>query len=247
MYCIRCGAELPDGALYCPKCGKKQEDGAPYAGTSALHADVAATLNQPIVPEASANTSTSALSWIVGAILGLFGLFVIGVVAASIAAPNKVAEPSVANAVVGQNVVDIPTGPQVTEPTSNRAAENVAPDPVEKATVQEEEEDGSGLTSAQLNAVRSAQQYLNMTGFSREGLIQQLSSEYGSGYSRADATAAVDSLAVDWDENAVRSAQQYLEMTGFSCQKLIDQLSSDYGSKYTVEQATYGAHQAGAC
>jgi hypothetical protein len=103
------------------------------------------------------------------------------------------------------------------------------------------------LTGPQKNAVRSAEQYLSMTGFSRAGLIDQLSSEYGEGYSVTDATAAIDSLSVDWNAQSVRSAKQYLDMTGFSCKGLIDQLSSDYGSKYTVSEATYGAQQAGAC
>ena len=103
------------------------------------------------------------------------------------------------------------------------------------------------LTGPQENAVRSAKQYLSMQGFSRDGLIQQLSSDYGSGYSVADATVAVDSLNADWNKQAVRSAKQYLSMQGFSCKRLIQQLSSSYGSKYTVTQATYGARQAGAC
>jgi len=86
-----------------------------------------------------------------------------------------------------------------------------------------------------------------MSGFSRRGLIEQLSSEAGNGYDVADATAAVDSLAVDWNEQAARSAKQYLEMTGFSCSGLIEQLSSSAGSKYTKAEARYGAQQAGAC
>jgi hypothetical protein len=86
-----------------------------------------------------------------------------------------------------------------------------------------------------------------MTGFSRDGLISQLSSNAGDGYSVADATAAVDSLSVDWNENAAKSAAQYLSMSGFSCKGLIEQLSSSAGDKYTVDQATYGARQAGAC
>jgi hypothetical protein len=103
------------------------------------------------------------------------------------------------------------------------------------------------LTGPQRNAVRSAQAYLSMTGFSRDGLIDQLSSPYGDGYDRDDATVAVDSLSVDWNEQAVRSARQYLEMSGFSCRGLIEQLSSDFGEKFTRSQATYGARQAGAC
>jgi len=104
-----------------------------------------------------------------------------------------------------------------------------------------------GLLGPQANAARSAQQYLDMTGFSRRGLIEQLSSDAGNGYSVTDATAAVESLTVDWNEQAARSAKQYLDMTGFSCSGLIDQLSSDAGSKYTKAEARYGAEQAGAC
>ena len=103
------------------------------------------------------------------------------------------------------------------------------------------------LTGPQQNAVRSAQQYLNFQGFSRTGLIRQLSSDFGDAYEVHDATVAVDSLDVDWNEQAVRSAEQYLEIQGFSCQGLIRQLSSDGGDGYTKSQAEYGARQAGAC
>lgn len=103
------------------------------------------------------------------------------------------------------------------------------------------------LTGPQRNAARTAKRYLEMSGFSRRGLIQQLSSDAGEGYEVADATAAVDSLNVDWNEQAVRSAKQYLEMSGFSCKGLIQQLSSSAGEKYSKDEATYGAHQAGAC
>jgi len=104
-----------------------------------------------------------------------------------------------------------------------------------------------GLTGQQRNAVRSAQQYLDISGFSRSGLIHQLSSDAGDGYSVLDATAAVDYLNVDWNEQAVRSAKQYLSISGFSCKGLIEQLSSSAGDQYTVSQATYGARKAGAC
>lgn len=106
---------------------------------------------------------------------------------------------------------------------------------------------GDDLTGPQKNAVRSAEQYLSFQGFSRSGLINQLSSDFGDGYSVADATAAVDSLDVDWNEQAVRSAEQYLSSQGFSCKGLIRQLSSDAGEGYSESQASYGARQAGAC
>ena len=103
------------------------------------------------------------------------------------------------------------------------------------------------LTMAQMNALRSAEQYLGLSGFSKKGLIGQLSSDAGDGYALADATAAVNSMSVDWNENAAKSATQYLSISGFSCKGLIQQLSSSAGDNYTVAEATYGAQQAGAC
>ena len=103
------------------------------------------------------------------------------------------------------------------------------------------------LTGPQKNAIRSAKNYISIMGFSRDGLIHQLSSDAGDGYSVADATVAVGSLNIDWNEQAVRSAKKYLSIMGFSCKGLIKQLSSSAGDRYTVSQATYGARQAGAC
>lgn len=103
------------------------------------------------------------------------------------------------------------------------------------------------LTGPQRNAVRSAEQYLSFMAFSRDGLIDQLSSSAGDGYDVADATVAVDSLTVDWNAQAAKAAAQYLSMMGFSCSGLIEQLSSSAGDQYTRAQAEFGARQAGAC
>lgn len=103
------------------------------------------------------------------------------------------------------------------------------------------------LTGPQRNAVRSAESYLSFQGFSRAGLINQLSSSYGDGYEVADATAAVDSLNVDWNAQAARAAENYLSMMGFSCRGLIEQLSSEHGDQFSLSEATYGANQTDAC
>ena len=103
------------------------------------------------------------------------------------------------------------------------------------------------LTGPQKNAVRAAQSYLNISAFSRDGLIEQLSSQAGNGFNVNDATKAVDSLNVDWNQEAVKSAKQYLQMMGFSCKGLVQQLSSRAGGKFTEQQATFGAQRAGAC
>lgn len=106
---------------------------------------------------------------------------------------------------------------------------------------------GPKLTGPQKNAVRSAENYLDFSAFSRQGLIGQLSSEYGDGYSKKDATIAVDSLKVDWKAEAVEAAKNYLELSGFSCDGMIQQLSSSAGDQYTKAQAQHGAKKAGAC
>jgi hypothetical protein len=103
------------------------------------------------------------------------------------------------------------------------------------------------LTTSQQNAVAAAKDYLSTQGFSEQGLIDQLSSSAGDGYSVSDATVAVDSLHVDWDAQAVSSAKEYLQTTSFSCQGLIQQLSSSAGSQYTAAQAQYAATKVGLC
>jgi colicin import membrane protein len=92
---------------------------------------------------------------------------------------------------------------------------------------------------SQQNAVRSAEDYLDFTAFSRTGLINQLEFE---GYSTADATRAVDRVTVNWNEQAAKSAANYLDFTSFSRQGLIDQLVFE---GFTAAQAKYGVSQTG--
>jgi hypothetical protein len=101
------------------------------------------------------------------------------------------------------------------------------------------------MTKGQEQAVGSAESYLSFTAFSRKGLIRQLSSSAGEGFSVADATFAVDHLKVNWNEQAVKSAKKYLEMTHFSRKGLIRQLESSAGEGFTHAQAVYGVSKAG--
>jgi hypothetical protein len=103
------------------------------------------------------------------------------------------------------------------------------------------------LTQQQQSAVEEANQYLSSQAFSQQGLIDQLDSPDGGGYSVNDATVAVDSLTVNWNAEAVQAAKSYLQLEAFSCNDLIQQLDSPDGDEYTVAQATYGAQQAGDC
>ena len=159
----------------------------------------------------------------------------------SAALPDDPAEPASEEA-----AASAPASPTPPSPPRDSAPGAADGAPANNVTAAPSGSPASGnLTAAQRNAVRSANSYLQLSGFSRQGLIDQLSSEFGDSYSVGDATVAVNSLSTDWNTQAARSAVSYLDLLGFSCR--IDQLSSEFGDKYTVEQATYGATQAGIC
>ena len=103
------------------------------------------------------------------------------------------------------------------------------------------------MTGQQKNAAKMAERYLQISGFSKQGLINQLSSKAGSNFEEKDAEIAVNSMDVDWNEQAAQSAKQYMKIMDFSCKGLINQLASKAGSGYTEEEARYGAQKAGAC
>ena len=105
----------------------------------------------------------------------------------------------------------------------------------------------SGSGGPVQNAINSAKQYLQFQAFSKQGLIDQLDSSYGDGYPVSVATAAVNSLRVNWNAEAVLAAKEYLQNQSFSCQGLIQQLSSSFGDKFTLAQAQYGVHEIGLC
>ncbi len=102
-------------------------------------------------------------------------------------------------------------------------------------------------TDSQQQAMDSAASYLSEgTGWSRNGLIGQLNSAAGEGFSKADATYAVDAQGADWNAQAVLSAATYLsEGTGFSRNGLIEQLDSS-AEGFTKAQATHGVDAQGA-
>jgi hypothetical protein len=100
---------------------------------------------------------------------------------------------------------------------------------------------------AQQQAINAAEGYLSDgQGFSRKGLIQQLSSPDGSGFSKSLATFAVRHVQVSWRQQAVIAAKGYMsDGQGFSYAGLVQQLESPYGDSFTPSQAAYGAKSAG--
>ena len=130
--------------------------------------------------------------------------------------------------------------PAETEATETEAAEEanvVEAEPEAEPTPEPEPE--PELTLGQQNAIDSAESYLSFTAFSRTGLIDQLEFE---GFSTEDATFAVDSLDIDWNEQAALTAEDYLDLMSFSRQSLLDQLLFE---GFTQEQAEYGVSAVG--
>lgn len=116
------------------------------------------------------------------------------------------------------------------------AVEEEAPE----ATIPEEE---AAVPFEYEQALKSAQNYVNTLHFSRQGLKQQLTSEYGSGFSEEAAEYALEHVDVDYKEEAVEAAESYLDAMSFSRQELKQQLTSEYGSGFTEEEAEYALDQ----
>jgi hypothetical protein len=102
------------------------------------------------------------------------------------------------------------------------------------------------MTASQQQAVDSAQSYLSEgQGFSKQGLMEQLTSSAGEGFTESQAEYAISYLHPDWNAQAVDSAKGYLQLGGFSRASLIQQLTSSAGEGFTEAQAEYAVNKVG--
>lgn len=162
----------------------------------------------------------------------------VGGLSACEATEDKDSKPSVTESVSEDVNKETPSeeAPETAVEEPAPVVEEPAPEePVAEAPAEE----ANTLTSGQENAIRSAKSYLEYSAFSPSGLINQLEFE---SYSTEDATFAVNSLDINWDEQAIKSAANYLEYSGFSRDGLIEQLEFE---GFTTEQATVAVNAAG--
>ena len=89
------------------------------------------------------------------------------------------------------------------------------------------------------NALRSAETYSDMMYMSKQGIYDQLTSEYGEKFTPEEAQYAIDNIKGDYLETALKSAKNYQENMSMSKDAIYDQLVSDYGEKFTAEEAQY--------
>jgi Tfp pilus tip-associated adhesin PilY1 len=110
---------------------------------------------------------------------------------------------------------------------------------VEQANKEETETEKDDVPREYKNALKAAQNYIDLMAFSEKGLFEQLTSEYGDQYPKEAAQYAIENVVVDYKEEALESAINYQDTMPMSDQELFDQLTSEYGEQFTEEQAQY--------
>lgn len=115
-----------------------------------------------------------------------------------------------------------------TEETTEKATEPVETEPPTEAVPIEYR-----------NALKSCQNYDKLIPMSKQGMLEQLTHEYGEQFALEAAEYAVENCGADWKENALRSAKQYQEQLAMSRDAIYEQLISEYGEQFTEEEAQY--------
>ncbi|MGC2941819.1 MULTISPECIES: Ltp family lipoprotein [unclassified Brevibacterium] len=196
------------------------------------------------------------VAWLVTGIFMFLGIIIGGVAAASAPAPqtdnssivseaeedakeapaadtaNEVAEeePAEAEPAVEEEAAE--------EPTDEPAAEE-EPAEEEPAAPAAEEEDDSSVPAEYSSALTQAGTYSDMMHMSKQGIYDQLTSEYGGQFSDDAAQYAIDNVQADWNENALESARTYQDEMAMSPNAIHDQLTSEYGGQFTSSEADY--------
>lgn len=100
-------------------------------------------------------------------------------------------------------------------------------------------EETSSVPLENVNALVQAESYSEVMHMSKQGIYDQLTSEYGGQFSEEAAQYAIDNLVADFNANALAQAEQYSDTMHMSKQAIYDQLVSEYGGQFTEEEAQY--------
>ena len=113
--------------------------------------------------------------------------------------------------------------PEAQQTTQENAAEGQAPEP--------------DVPGDYVSALNQAQTYSDSMHMSKQGIYDQLISEYGGQFEPEAAQYAVDNVEADWNANALAKAEDYSESMHMSKQGIYDQLTSEHGEQFTSEEA----------
>ncbi|QQR93771.1 Ltp family lipoprotein [bacterium] len=89
------------------------------------------------------------------------------------------------------------------------------------------------------SALSQAETYANTMHLSKQGVYDQLVSEYGGKFPKEAAQYAIDNVKADWNANALSQAKTYRDTMHLSTAAVRDQLISEYGAKFTKVEADY--------
>jgi TM2 domain-containing membrane protein YozV len=89
------------------------------------------------------------------------------------------------------------------------------------------------------SALSQADTYANTMHLSKQGLYDQLVSQYGGKFTAEAAQYAIDNVKADWNANALDQAKTYQNDMHLSPAAVRDQLVSQYGGKFTEAEADY--------
>lgn len=167
-------------------------------------------------------------------ITAFFALSIIGSMGSNTSESNK--KPTGNNSVVEmKEEADI-----VEEEKSNEIQEeNIQNEDNEKARQSQSQIQEKSIPTEYKLALNKAKSYSSLMNMSKQGIYDQLTSEYGEKFSHEAAQYAVDNIDVDWNVNALKKAKSYQDVMSMSSSAIYDQLTSEYGEKFTPEQAQY--------
>lgn len=155
----------------------------------------------------------------------------------TLAAPTTQA-PS--NAQASSPAAEQPSADTATAPPTTDAP---APAPAPAAAAATE---AAAAVPAEYNsALVKAEQYSEMMHMSKQGIYDQLTSEYGEQFSAEAAQYAIDNMNADWNANALAKAKEYQNQMSMSPEAIRDQLTSAYGEEFTQEEADYAVANLG--
>ena len=95
----------------------------------------------------------------------------------------------------------------------------------------------SNVQTEYKNALKTAKSYDKTLYMSKQGLYDQLTSEFEQ-FTPEAAQHAVDNVGANWKENALKTAESYQKLANMSSNDIYDQLTSKW-EQFTPEEAQY--------
>ncbi len=89
------------------------------------------------------------------------------------------------------------------------------------------------------NALKKAESYSKTMHMSKQGIFEQLTSEYGENFPVDAAEWAMEHIEADWNANALAKAESYSNTMHMSKQGIYEQLISEFGEQFTTDEAQY--------